>query len=205
MCQRISSSNRARQAESHKPCIQASSRVSGSPCAHLSNRIMRLFGNDLVLARFRVFESRESRFQFFRPDKWSFYWVAGILWAIFQQDVEAGIQLSKASSNPGAPPTVYGYARSEVGIFSNYQTLGNIPVGQTVKPRLKWDQPANQFTFQLNGNPEVKIQPTITEHSPALNGTKGFWVGRGVPGCSTVPIGSAMMDAYFDNAYVNPF
>jgi hypothetical protein len=122
-----------------------------------------------------------------------------------QKDVEAGIQLSKASSIAGAPLKAYGYARSGDGYFDNSQFLGNVSVGQTVKLRVKWDRPSNQFIFQLNGNPEVKIQPTVIEQSPAMNGTKGFWVGRGVPGCSTTPLGSAMMDAYFDNVYVNQF
>ena len=43
----------------------------------------------------------------------------------------------------------------------------------------------------------------IPDYSPPAVQVKALWVARGVPHCSAKPIPSAMMDAYFDNVFVN--
>lgn len=119
------------------------------------------------------------------------------------QDVEAGIALFRESTDTGTSLRVQAHISSGDGTVNSYQTLGSVRLGQTAKLRVKWDQPNHQFVFQLNCNPAVSMSYNVSDTFPPVTQIKAFWVGQGTPNCTTKPPGSAMMDAYFDNVYVN--
>lgn len=119
------------------------------------------------------------------------------------QDVEADIALNRDSTNPNAPMTVDIHYTTGDGMYSNYQTAGVVSLGETVKFHIKWDQPNHQFIFQVNNNPPVSMPYNIPDTSPPASPIKEFWVGQSTPHCTATPTGSAMMDVYFDNVYVN--
>jgi hypothetical protein len=118
-------------------------------------------------------------------------------------DVEVGLSVVRDGTDARVPLRVDAHYGSEDGSANEYQTLGFVPLGQTAKLRVKWDQPNHQFIFQLNQDPEVFMGYTIPEMSPPNIPIKALWVGRGTPDCTTTPLASTMMDAYFDNVYVN--
>jgi hypothetical protein len=119
------------------------------------------------------------------------------------QDVEAGIVLNSDSTDAGAPLSVLAHTSSADGAVSNQQTLGFVPRGRTARLRVKWDQPNHQFVFQLNGDPVVSMAYGLADTNPPNSPIKAFWVGRATPNCTTTPLGSEMIDTYFDNVYVN--
>ena len=119
------------------------------------------------------------------------------------QDVEAWISLIRDSTDAGAPLRATAYYTSEDGTASDSRVLGFVSPGQSAKLHLKWDQPNHQFLFQLNSNPVVSMMYAIPDTFPPTNTIKAFWQGRGIPHCTTTPAGSALMDVYVDNVYVN--
>ena len=117
------------------------------------------------------------------------------------QDAEAQIALHRSSDDTGTPLSVY--ASVNAADVNTMQFLGLVSLGKTAKLRLKWDQPNHHFTFQLNTNPAVMIGYGVPDTSPPAIPLKAFWVAGGTPHCTTTPIASEAMDAYFDNVYVN--
>jgi hypothetical protein len=93
--------------------------------------------------------------------------------------------------------------RLEIQSVYDQQTLGFIPLGQTVKLRVKWDQPNNQFIFQMNKDPEVAMKYTVPDDDPPIIDIKALWVVRGTPDCTATPGAAILTDACFDNVYVN--
>jgi hypothetical protein len=116
-------------------------------------------------------------------------------------DVNAGVELFRDSTNTGAMLGV----RAVIGAPGYYdsRTLGFVSLGQTAKLHAKWDQPNHQFIFQLNGDPVVSMAYSLIDTYPPGISLKVLSVTRGIPNCTTSPLGSAMMDAYFDSVYVN--
>ena len=89
--------------------------------------------------------------------------------------------------------------------ISQYQVLGSVPAGATIKLRLKWDQPNHQFIFQMNSDPPVTLgYDSLPDTYPASSPLKVLSVTQGIPHCTSTPTGNAMIDAYFDHVYVNP-
>lgn len=120
------------------------------------------------------------------------------------QDVEADINLIRDSWYATGPLRVQASYGTGDGIFQ-YQVLGSINPGTTVKLRVKWDQPNHQFIFQLNNDPPVPlVYGALPDTYPPYYALKTLSVTQGTPHCTTTPTGSAMMDTYFDNVYVNP-
>ena len=117
------------------------------------------------------------------------------------QDAGAQIVLHRSSNDTGTSLSVQ--ASVNAGDVNSTQTLGLVSLGKTAKLRLKWDQPNHQFIFQLNRNPAVYIGYSVPDTSPPSNALKAFWVAGGTPHCTTTPIASEAMGAYFDNVYVN--
>ena len=117
------------------------------------------------------------------------------------QDVGANIQLALDDTNPHGPLRVEALYGTDIA--SGYQIIGSLPLGKTAKLRVKWDQPNHQFIYQLNKNPEVMMPYNLPDGFPAGYPFKAFWVARGTPNCTATPTGRAMMEAYFDNVYVN--
>ncbi len=120
-------------------------------------------------------------------------------------DVEAGISLDRSATDDAkAPLTVNAWYYTLDESASDGRTLGFVSPGQTAKLHMKWDQPNHQFLFQLNSHPVVVIGYNISDAFPPNTPYKGIQVTPGTPNCTTTPLGSAMMDAYFDSVYVNP-
>jgi hypothetical protein len=120
-----------------------------------------------------------------------------------RQDVEADINLIRDSWYATGPLRVQANYATGDGIFQ-YQVLGSVNPGTTVKLRLKWDQPNHQFIFKLNNDPPVALGYSLPDTFPPFYSLKGLGVTQGTPHCTSTPTGSAMIDAYFDNVYVNP-
>lgn len=120
-----------------------------------------------------------------------------------ETDVEAAIDLSPEGTEAGAPMRVTAKVAAGDGTVSDWQILGFVPLGQTARLRVKWDQPNHQFIFQLNKDAEVYSLYSVPDTSAPVIALRGLWVGRGTPDCTATPSGSTMMDAYFDNVYVN--
>lgn len=120
------------------------------------------------------------------------------------QDVGADINLARDPSNPTGALRVQADYATQDGTASQYQTLGYAFPGQTVKLRMKWDQPNHQFVFQFNNNPPVAIgYGSLPDTLPPVYPLKVLQIQQGTPHCTTTPVASALMDVYFDNVYVN--
>jgi hypothetical protein len=120
-------------------------------------------------------------------------------------DVMGDIGLFRESTDlAGAPLRVQATLSSGAGYYDS-RTLGYVALGQTAKLHLKWDPVNHQFVFQLNRDPVVPIGYGFSDTNPAAVPFKEFYASRGVPNCTTTPLGSAVMDTYFDNVYVNPY
>jgi hypothetical protein len=82
-------------------------------------------------------------------------------------------------------------------------SLGYIYPGQPARLRVKWDQPNHRFIFQLNRQPAFISPYTVSDTTPAQFPPKWIGITRILPGCTTAPRPTAMMDAYFSDVYVN--
>jgi hypothetical protein len=123
-------------------------------------------------------------------------------------DVELVIDIHRDATRTGSALSVdeyYTRIDDELGNRTtlDWKNLGWIYPGQLARLRMKWDQPNHQFIFQLNKDPEVISAYSVPDMSPPNSPGKGIYIVPGVPSCTTTPLGSAMMDAYFDNVYVN--
>jgi hypothetical protein len=121
-------------------------------------------------------------------------------------DVSATLSLIREGNDAQAPLKVQALYVAEDWSIWDYQILGYVPLGQTAKLRLKWDQANHQFIFQLNRDPEVILAygsaiPDDTTPPNFQNAGIGIW--QGTPRCPSTTPGGAVMDAYFDNVYVN--
>jgi hypothetical protein len=120
------------------------------------------------------------------------------------QDVEADISLIRDSWYASGPLRVQASYGTGDGIFQ-YQVLGSVYPGKTVTLRLKWDQPNHQFIFRLNNDPPVPlVYGSLPDIEPPYYALKTLSVTQGTPHCTSTPTGGAMMDAYFDNVFVDP-
>jgi hypothetical protein len=120
-------------------------------------------------------------------------------------DVEAVISMERDGTDAKAPLTVNAFYYTHDGTANDVRTLGFVSLGQTGKLRFKWDQPNHQFIAQLNNEPAVVMGYSIPDTFPPSIQYKAIQVTPGTPNCTTTPLGSAMIDAYFDNVYVNAY
>jgi len=122
------------------------------------------------------------------------------------EDVSANIQLQRDSTNPTGPLIAVAIVSAGgTQAFFSSQNLGTVKLGQTAKLRAQWDPPNKQFVFQMNSNPAVSIPYNVLEATDPHYLFKGISIGHGVANCTTQPTGSAMIDVYFDNVYINPY
>jgi len=125
-------------------------------------------------------------------------------------DVVAAIGISRVPTDVGGALTVAGfYNRCDdqfCGSQTNldYRVLGSVQPGVVSTLRIKWDQPAHNFIFQLNNQAEVVSHYTVSDTTPAVFSYKAINVGRVVPHCTTTPRPFASIDASVSNVYVNP-
>jgi hypothetical protein len=118
-----------------------------------------------------------------------------------KNDAEAAIELVSDGTDASAPLRVQ--VSFKAADNSLWQTIGYVPLGQTARLRLKWDKPNKQFIFQLNRDPVVVMSYIMPDESLPMIPLKALWVPRGLPHCSAPPLGTVMIEAYFDNVYVN--
>lgn len=118
-------------------------------------------------------------------------------------DVNVDLNLHRERGNPTGP-LIVGATVSANGPqgFWTGQNIGFAKVGQTVKLRVRWDQPNKQFLFQLNSDPVVAIPYFVSDGSPTFP-VKAIGVIHGVPACPVQQAGGALIDAYFDNVYIS--
>lgn len=128
----------------------------------------------------------------------------GLFFNTGSADVETVITLDRyATDDPKAPLTVAAYYYSQDGAASDGQILGYVPLGQTAKLHLTWSQPTQEFIFQLNSDAAVHMRYYIPDSLPPVTPYKGIQLTPGTANCATAPAASAVMDAYFDDVYVN--
>lgn len=113
-------------------------------------------------------------------------------------DVVAGITLRRDWWDDARAPLRVGIESAGVE-----QDLGFVSLGETVRLRLRWDQPNHRFIFQMNRNPEVAMTYGVSEVGAPDIALKALWVVRGTPDCTATPGSAILTDAYFDNVYVN--
>jgi hypothetical protein len=118
-------------------------------------------------------------------------------------DVEAAIEVARSATDASAPLEVNAFYYVGDGSTGDWRNVGYIRLGQTAKLRFKWDQPNHRFVAQLNKDPEVYLDYSIPDVSAPTWSFRGIQVTHGTPNCTTTPTALAMMDAYFDNVYVN--
>jgi hypothetical protein len=125
-------------------------------------------------------------------------------------DVKANIVIVRTTTNTGkslnAGASYYqcndSTCSTSTPLFS--QGLGTVLPGSTNTLTLTWDQANHQFIFQLNGNAPVTSTYTVGDGFPPGYAAKYLTVERLVPHCASTPRPSALVEAYFDNVYVNP-
>jgi hypothetical protein len=85
-----------------------------------------------------------------------------------------------------------------------YQVLGNVNAGSTNVLSIRWDQRNHQFIFRLNHNSPVYAPYNVADISPPFSASKTIGLARVVTHCTSSPRPYALVDAHFDNVYVNP-
>lgn len=125
-------------------------------------------------------------------------------------DVEVVIGVNRGSGDTGGALDVSAFYQRWDDDSGGARTsldgkeLGYIYPGQPASIRVKWDKPNHQFIFQLNKEPEFISKYTVSDAYPPFYGPWGtIELTRVLPNCTSTPRPEAMMDAYFDNVYVN--
>jgi hypothetical protein len=98
---------------------------------------------------------------------------------------------------------VTGFVAEYNGTVLGYQELGTVALGSTNTLFLQWDQPNHRFIFQLNNGAQVFEPYSVSDTSPPFYPFKGIALARVVPHCTSTPRPFVVLDADFDNVYVN--
>jgi len=125
-------------------------------------------------------------------------------------DIEGEIGVNRYSTDTGPALLVSAfYTRCDddscgARTTLDFKELGYVYPGQPAKLRAKWDQPNHRFIFQLNHDPEFISPYAVSDQNPPYYGAwRSIALTRVLPNCTSTPRPEAMMDAYFDNVYVN--
>ncbi|MHC1728987.1 MAG: hypothetical protein AB9866_23805 [Syntrophobacteraceae bacterium] len=86
-------------------------------------------------------------------------------------------------------------------LFDN--DLGTIDVGVSETLLLRWDKAMNRFIFRRGSQPSVIFKYTLSDSSPANFPVKRLDSSFGIASSTSLPWPSGMIDALFDNIYVN--
>jgi hypothetical protein len=100
-------------------------------------------------------------------------------------------------------PRVSGFVAEQNGTMLGWQVLGTVALKSTNTLYLQWDQPNHRFIFQLNGGAQVFEPYTVSDTSPPFYAFKNLDIGRVVAHCTSTPRPYVLVDADFDNVYVN--
>ena len=100
-------------------------------------------------------------------------------------------------------PTVVGFVQQGNGIVLGYKVLGTVALKNTNTLFLQWDKPNHRFIFQLNNGAQVFEPYSVSDTSPPFYAFKNIDMARVVPHCMSTPRPYALVDADFDDVYVN--
>jgi hypothetical protein len=124
-------------------------------------------------------------------------------------DVQVALTINRSATDPNSAMEVDGFFNSCDDDYCSSQTnlgggtLGYVYPGQPARLRMKWDQPNHRFIFQLNRQTPFISPYTVSDTTPAQFPAKWIGLTRVLPGCTTTPRPTVMMDAYFNDVYVN--
>jgi hypothetical protein len=116
-------------------------------------------------------------------------------------DVTADIQIEQNVCCGG--PRAVGYVTEQNGTMLDWQELGPVTLKSTNTLFLQWDQPNHRFIFQLNGGTQVFEPYSVSDTSPPFYAFKNLKIARAVADCTSTPRPYVLVDADFDNVYVN--
>ena len=116
-------------------------------------------------------------------------------------DVGADFGIEQSLQESG--PTVVGFVYDGNGNVFGFQKLGIVALKSTNTLFLQWDQPNHRFIFQLNGGTQVFEPYSVSDTSPPFYAFKDIGFARVVQDCTSTPRPYALVDADFDNVYVN--
>jgi hypothetical protein len=125
-------------------------------------------------------------------------------------DVLADVNVGRSVTDTGHGLTVAGFVNECADQFCGaqtnlaYQVLGEVNEGTTNILYLQWDRPNHQFIFRLNNESPVYEPYSVADSTPPFFDQKSIDLARVVAHCSTTPRPFALLDADFDNVYVNP-
>lgn len=123
-------------------------------------------------------------------------------------DILAAITVNRFAPDTG-PLWVSGFVSRCDDQYCSSQTmlgvadLGQVSLGQPVRLRLKWDQASHQFVFQMNSDPELATSYGVSDTAPPSGPNKYIGLTRVLPNCTSAPRPTAMIDAAFDDVFVN--
>jgi hypothetical protein len=118
-------------------------------------------------------------------------------------DVSADFGIIYGYGESGLTPTALGFVYDGNGNILGYQHLGTVALKSTNTLFLQWDQPNHRFIFQLNNGVQVFEPYTVSDTSPPFYAFKDLGSARNVQDCTSTPRPYALIDADFDNVYVN--
>ena len=96
-----------------------------------------------------------------------------------------------------------GFVEEVNGTVLGYQVLGMVALKSTNTLFVQWDQPNHQFIFQLNNGAQVFESYSVSDTSPPFDAFKNIDLSRVVSDCTAAPRPYTLLDADFDNVYVN--
>ena len=87
--------------------------------------------------------------------------------------------------------------------FLSVTPLGTVTTGQWVKLLMQWDQANHQFIFQRGSQTPVIVPYLVSDTAELGIQSKDLEVVQFVANCTAAPRPVGMVDALFDNVFVN--
>jgi hypothetical protein len=121
-----------------------------------------------------------------------------------------GLERDGNSKDPGRKTLrvnggVYHCANQDCSTTSElgFKDMGTAKAGQKVQLLLEWDQPNHRFIFQQNRRPRTFITYSVSDTKPPSYGMKRLDVQYYATNCTAGSPPLSMVDAYFDDVYIN--
>ena len=87
--------------------------------------------------------------------------------------------------------------------IGNVVDLGTVMVGTPTTVQIQWDKPGKTFYFSRDGATPGTVAYADSDASPPSLPFKQLSTRVNVPSCQSAPRASSMVDALFDNVFVN--
>ena len=129
-----------------------------------------------------------------------------------ENDVWAQVGIVRRSNSADPPDTLIVEAYSQhcsdkdcnAGTTLKYEPLGTIKVGERTTLSIKWDKINHRFLVKRDTASEVSLPYAVSDTSPpATSNLQRLDTSYSIANSTTQPRPTAMIDAYFDNVYVN--